>query len=55
MIKNIVSHLSSKNIFFTKIFQAVSNNNNILDKELFNYFIEYTDSVRYDPSEVDFN
>lgn len=55
MIKNIVSRLSSKNIFFTKIFQAVSNNNNILDKELFNYFIEYTDSVRYDPSEVDFN
>ena len=55
MVKNIASKLSSKNIFFTKIFQAVSNNNNIADKELFNYFIEYTDNVKYDPSEVDYN
>lgn len=55
MVKNIASGLSSKNIFFTKIFQAFSNNNNILDKELFNYFIEYTDSIKYDPSEVDYN
>jgi predicted unusual protein kinase regulating ubiquinone biosynthesis (AarF/ABC1/UbiB family) len=55
MVKNIVSKLSSKNVFFTKIFQAVSNNNNILDKELFNYFIEYTDSVKYDSSEIDYN
>jgi predicted unusual protein kinase regulating ubiquinone biosynthesis (AarF/ABC1/UbiB family) len=55
MVKNIASKLSSKNIFFTKIFQAISNNNNIVDKELFNYFIEYTDNVNYDPSEVDYN
>lgn len=55
MIKNITTKLSEKNIFFIKIFQAFANNNNIMDKDLFNYFIQYTDKVTYDKTEIDYN
>ena len=55
MVKNIASNMSDKNIFFTKIFQAFANNNNLVDKDLFHHFIAYTDSVKYDPNEVDYN
>lgn len=55
MVKNIASNMSEKNIFFTKIFQAFANNNNLVDKDLFHHFIAYTDSVKYDPNEVDYN
>ena len=40
MIKGITTKLAEKNIFFIKIFQAFANNNNVMDKELFNYFIQ---------------
>lgn len=55
MIKNIASKMSSKNIFFTKIFQAFANNNNLVDKELFHHFITYTDNVTYNANEIDYN
>ena len=55
MIKNITTKLSEKNIFFIKIFQAFANNNNVMDKDLFNYFIQYTDKVTYDTTEIDYN
>ena len=55
MVKNIASKMSEKNIFFTKIFQAFANNNNLVDKDLFHHFIAYTDSVKYNPNEVDYN
>ena len=55
MIKNITTKLAEKNIFFIKIFQAFANNNNVMDKDLFNYFIQYTDSVTYDITEIDYN
>lgn len=55
MIKNITTNLSEKNIFFIKIFQAFANNNNIVDKDLFNYFIRYTDNVSYATDEIDYN
>ena len=55
MVKNIASNMSEKNIFFTKIFQAFANNNNLVDKDLFHHFIAYTDSVKYNPNEVDYN
>ena len=55
MIKNITTKLSEKNVFFIKIFQAFANNNNIVDKDLFNYFIRYTDSVSYAINEIDYN
>ena len=48
--------MSEKNIFFTKIFQGISNNanNKLMNKELFNYFINYTDNVKYDENEIDY-
>ena len=55
MVKNIASKMSEKNIFFTKIFQAFANNNNLVDKELFHHFISYTDNVKYNTDEVDYN
>jgi predicted unusual protein kinase regulating ubiquinone biosynthesis (AarF/ABC1/UbiB family) len=55
MVKNITMKISTKNIFFTKIFQAFANNNNLVDKELFNYFITYTDNVKYDTHEIDYD
>lgn len=55
MIKSITTKLAEKNIFFIKIFQAFANNNNVMDKELFNYFIQYTDRVTYDTTEIDYN
>ena len=55
MVKNITIKISTKNIFFTKIFQAFANNNNLVDKDLFNYFITYTDNVRYDTNEIDYD
>ena len=55
MIKNIASKMSHKNIFFTKIFQAFANNNNLVDKELFHHFITYTDNVTYNANEIDYN
>ena len=55
MVKNITTKISTKNIFFTKIFQAFANNNNLVDKDLFNYFITYTDNVKYDINEIDYD
>ena len=55
MVKNIASSLSNKNIFFTKIFQAFANSNNLVDKDLFHHFIAYTDNVRYNTNEIDYN
>jgi predicted unusual protein kinase regulating ubiquinone biosynthesis (AarF/ABC1/UbiB family) len=55
MIKGITTKLAEKNLFFIKIFQAFANNNNVMDKELFNYFIQYTDRVTYDTTEIDYN
>ena len=56
IIISISKDLSEKNIFFTKIFQGIANNvnNKRLNKDLFNYFINYTDNVRYDESEIDY-
>jgi predicted unusual protein kinase regulating ubiquinone biosynthesis (AarF/ABC1/UbiB family) len=55
MVKNIASKMADKNIFFTKIFQAFANNNNLVDKELFHHFISYTDNVKYSTNEIDYN
>jgi predicted unusual protein kinase regulating ubiquinone biosynthesis (AarF/ABC1/UbiB family) len=52
----LAKELADKNIFFTKIFQGISNNanNKLMNKELFNYFISYTDNVKYDENEIDY-
>ena len=56
IIIRLSQELANKNIFFTKIFQGISNNanNKLMNKELFNYFISYTDNVKYDENEIDY-
>lgn len=56
IIIRLAGELADKNIFFTKIFQGISNNanNKLMNKDLFNYFISYTDNVRYDENEIDY-
>ena len=56
IVMRISGELADKNIFFTKIFQGIANNanNKLMNKDLFNYFINYTDNVRYDESEIDY-
>jgi predicted unusual protein kinase regulating ubiquinone biosynthesis (AarF/ABC1/UbiB family) len=53
----LAGDLADKNIFFTKIFQGISNNanNKLMNKDLFNYFISYTDNVKYDENEIDYH
>ena len=52
----LAGELSEKNIFFTKIFQGIANNakNKLMNKDMFNYFINYTDNVKYDVNEIDY-
>ena len=56
IIIRLSQELANKNIFITKIFQGISNNanNKLMNKELFNYFISYTDNVKYDVNEIDY-
>jgi predicted unusual protein kinase regulating ubiquinone biosynthesis (AarF/ABC1/UbiB family) len=56
IVIGLARELADKNIFFTKIFQGISNNanNKLMNKELFNYFISYTDNVKYNENEIDY-
>ena len=56
VIVRLCEELADKNIFFTKIFQGISNNanNKLMNKELFNYFITHTDNVKYNVNEIDY-
>jgi len=51
MVKNIAARLSKKNIYYTKMFQALAYSSEIYDDELASFFIEYTDAVYYEDSE----
>jgi ubiquinone biosynthesis protein len=51
MVKNIAACLSKKNIYYTKMFQALAYSSEIYDDELASFFIEYTDAVHYEDSE----
>lgn len=51
MVKNIAACLSKKNIYYTKMFQALAYSSDIYDDELASFFIEYTDAVHYEDSE----
>ena len=51
MVKNIAVLLSKKNIYYTKMFQAIAYSSEIYNDELASFFIKYTDSVQYDESE----
>ena len=56
IVMRLAGDLADKNIFFTKIFQGISNNanNKLMNKELFNYFVNYTDNVKYHENEIDY-
>ena len=51
MIKNIAIRLSKKNVYYTKLFQAIAYSADIYDDELASFFIQYTDKVDYDKTE----
>ena len=54
-IKLLAKRLSKKNILYVKFFQAISLNNNIIDSEINNELIKYTDYCPYENSDVDWN
>ena len=45
--ENAVRQLSDINIFYTKLFQAISTNNHLLTKEQTEYLTRYTDDVPF--------
>ena len=51
MVKNIAVRLSKKNVYYTKLFQAIAYSSEIYDDALASFFIQYTDTVDYDESE----
>lgn len=51
MVKSIAARLSKKNIYYTKMFQALAYSSEIYHDELASFFIQYTDAVHYEDSE----
>ena len=51
--ENAVHQLTDINIFYTKLFQAISTNNHLLSKEQSEYLTRYTDDVPYTTNEID--
>lgn len=51
MIKNVATRLSKKNIYYTKMFQALAYSSEIYDNDLASFFIQYTDAVQYEANE----
>jgi predicted unusual protein kinase regulating ubiquinone biosynthesis (AarF/ABC1/UbiB family) len=54
-IINIANYLSNENLFYVKIMQALSSNNDLLTPRLTDYFINFTDNVPYTCDEVDYS
>ena len=52
-IKNISEKLAAQNIFYVKIFQALSTNCQLLTPELNDYLTKYTDHVPYTVEDMD--
>lgn len=52
---NIANYLSNENIFYVKIMQALSSNNDLLTPKLTDYFINFTDNVPYKQDEIDYS
>lgn len=51
-IKSITTYLTSLNIVYSKIFQALSSGTNFLSLEEMNYLSQYNDCAPYSPNEV---
>ena len=52
-IKSIALQLGQLNIFYVKIFQSISTNQNLLNDQLVSFLTDYTDKVPYTDDEVD--
>jgi predicted unusual protein kinase regulating ubiquinone biosynthesis (AarF/ABC1/UbiB family) len=52
-IHNLTYRLSLKNILYVKIFQAFALNNNIIDEQLHNSLLKFTDNVPWSNKDID--
>lgn len=55
MILNITRKLSYENILFIKIFQAFVLNNNLINEEINNKLLKYTDNVPWNENDIDYD
>ena len=54
-IKNLVHKLAKKNMLYVKIFQAIILNNQLIDDELNNELLQYTDNAPWKHSDIDWD
>jgi predicted unusual protein kinase regulating ubiquinone biosynthesis (AarF/ABC1/UbiB family) len=54
-VHNIVKDLSTKNVLYIKIFQAISLNHFFIDEEINNELLKFTDHSPFDSSDINFN
>ena len=52
-IINITRKLSNENIFYGKIIQAISTNNNLINQEVSDYLLTFTDNVLFNEADID--
>jgi predicted unusual protein kinase regulating ubiquinone biosynthesis (AarF/ABC1/UbiB family) len=55
LITNITHRLSKINILFVKIFQAIAINNNIVNENINNTFIQFTDNAPYTEADINYD
>jgi predicted unusual protein kinase regulating ubiquinone biosynthesis (AarF/ABC1/UbiB family) len=54
-IYNLTNRLSKKNILYVKIFQAFALNNNIINQEIHDSLLKFTDNAPWDHKDIDMN
>lgn len=54
-IINIAEQLTKENIFYGKMFQAISVNKNLTDDTLSKYLLKYTNNVYFDDDDIDYH
>jgi len=52
-IRRMASQLANKNILYVKLFQAIAMNKNLIDDEINNELMRFTDSAPYDNTDID--
>jgi len=52
-IINLTKKLSNENIVYGKIIQAISTNNNLINPEISDYLLNFTDNVKFNQSDLD--
>ena len=52
-IINITHKLSNENLFYGKMFQAISTSNHFIHSELSDYLLTFTDKVKFDENDID--